>query len=175
MRNYKNALKHIKEPIQQLNETHLATKKIELGVMDDLNKLQKPSQELIKQIEENNRILSINKKSLGEAFKDYQRAEKNKEKLEAKYFKLKREYLSTEQEYQRAENAFKSYGRSMKDYQKNIERFENKNKPLIKSAQKNITAFDKLIAQAEKAAKDLGVKIPTASFSKLRDRLRKFI
>jgi predicted RNase H-like nuclease (RuvC/YqgF family) len=88
---------------------------------------------------------------------------------------LKREYLSTEQEYQRAENAFKSYGRSMKDYQKNIERFENKNKPLIKSAQKNITAFDKLIAQAEKAAKDLGVKIPTASFSKLRDRLRKFI
>ena len=175
MRNFKNALKHINEPIQQLNETHLATQKIELGVMDDLNKLQKPSQELIKQIEENNRILSINKKSLGEAFKDYQRAEKNKEKLEAKYFKLKREYLSTEQEYQRAENAFKSYGRSMKDYQKNIERFENKNKPLIKSAQKNITAFDKLIAQAEKAAKDLGVKIPTASFSKLRDRLRKFI
>tara|TARA_B100002019_G_C20791573_1_gene366870 strand:- start:106 stop:474 length:369 start_codon:yes stop_codon:yes gene_type:complete len=36
MRNYKNALKHIKEPIKELQKTDLATQKVELGAIDDL-------------------------------------------------------------------------------------------------------------------------------------------
>ena len=47
--------------------------------------------------------------------------------------------------------------------------------PQLKLAKRNISTFDKLIVQAEKMAQELGVKIPTASFSRMRERLKKYI
>ncbi len=53
MRNFKNALKHINEPIKQLQKTDLATQKVELSVADDVKKANSTLSKVNKSIEKN--------------------------------------------------------------------------------------------------------------------------
>jgi outer membrane murein-binding lipoprotein Lpp len=53
MRNFKNALKHINEPIKELQKTDLATQKIELSVAGDVKKANSTLSKVNKSIEKN--------------------------------------------------------------------------------------------------------------------------
>ena len=96
-------------------------------------------------------------------------------KFKKEFFDLKDKLESAKQKSERADKELDANSRGIKDVQKNIDKLNKKVSPQLKQAKKNITTFDKLIAQAEKTAQELGVKIPTGSFSKMRDRLRKVI
>lgn len=168
MENYNRVIKNLKN-------INLKTNKVELGIIDDLNKILSPSQQLIKEFKDLEEIIGRNVKLLIEAEKDAGKLEKDFEKKRQKKFGLEREFITAKDELQKAQNSFEGNKRRQKDIGQNADKFRKKLKPVIKQAQKNVSTFDKLIAQAEKSAKDLGVKIPTASFSKMRDRLDKLI
>ena len=168
MENYNRVIKNLKN-------INLKTNKVELGIIDDLNKILSPSQQLIKEFKDLEEIIGRNVKLLIEAEKDAGILEKDFEKKRQKKFGLEREFITAKDELQKAQNSFEGNKRRQKDIGQNADKFRKKLKPVIKQAQKNVSTFDKLIAQAEKSAKDLGVKIPTASFSKMRDRLDKLI
>ena len=175
MTTFQKVLNQLSKAQKLQEKTELTTQKVELGIIDDLNKILSPSQQLIKEFKDLEEIIGRNVKLLIEAEKDAGRLEKDFEKKRQKKFGLEREFITAKDELQKAQNSFEGNKRRQKDIGQNADKFRKKLKPVIKQAQKNVSTFDKLIAQAEKSAKDLGVKIPTASFSKMRDRLDKLI
>lgn len=161
--------------IAQINKEELSAQKVELGVVDDLNKTLNSSQTIEKEIIKINQTIGENRKLAASAFKEQNKLKQIAEKASDKFRKLEREFETARQDSNRADKDYSSAVSSFKRYNENADRFVAKRKPLIKEATKNVSSFDKMITQAEKAAKDLGVKIPTASFSKMRDKLNKLI
>jgi len=161
--------------IAQIHKEQLSAEKVELGVVDDLNKTLKSSQDLEKEIKKLNDLIGTNRKYSSDVFKDSTKFKKVLEKASDRRAKAENEFISAKQALERADKDYSGAIKRYKQFDENADRLVKKRKPLIKEATKNISSFNKMIAQAEKAAKDLGVKIPTASFSKMRDRLNKLI
>jgi len=171
MKTNKNAM----SKIAQIHKEQLSTQKVELGVVDDLNKTLNSSQTLEKEIIKINKTIGENRKLAASALKEQKKLKQIAEKASDKFRKLEREFETARQDSNRADKDYSGAVSSFKRFDENADRFVAKRKPLIKEATKNVSSFEKMITQAEKAAKDLGVKIPTASFSKMRDRLNKLI
>ena len=152
-------------------KTKLSDHKVDLNVVDSLNKTLNSSQDLEKEIIKINRIIGENRKLAASAFKEQNKLKQIAEKASDKFRKLEREFETARQDSNRADKDYSGAVDSFQRYNKNADRFVAKRKPLITQAFKNISFFDKTISKAEKAAKELGMKIPTASFSKMRDRL----
>ena len=163
----------VKKIFGKLPKTELATEKVELNVVDDLNKTLNSSQDLEKEIKKLNELIGTNRQYQVEAFRDGNKFKKVLEKASDRRRKAENEFISAKQELEKADRDYNGAIKREKQFDENAERLVKKRKPLITQAFKNISFFDKTIAKAEKAAKELGMKIPTASFSKMRDRLDK--
>ena len=168
--------KKVMSKIVSINkQTELSAEKVELGIVDDLNKTLNSSQDLEKEIKKLNDLIGTNRKYRSDVAKDGVKFKKVLEKASDRRRKAENEFISAKQELEKADRDYISAIKREKQFDENADRFVSQRKPLIKEATKNISSFNKMIDQAEKAAKDLGVKIPTASFSKMRDRLEKLI
>jgi uncharacterized phage infection (PIP) family protein YhgE len=168
--------KKVMQKIVSINkQTKLSAEKVELGIVDDLNKVLNSSQGLEKEIKKINDLIGTNRKYMIEAFREGNKLKKVQEKATDRRNKAEREFINAKDDLKTVNIDYNSAISREKQFDKAADSLIKKRKPLIKEATKNISSFNKMIDQAEKAAKDLGVKIPTASFSKMRDRLEKLI
>ena len=175
MNNLKKVYKHLSDPILTLSEIELTAQKVELGIVDDLNKIDKLSQSIIKEVKEGNDLIARQEKLLGSNFKDFKKAIDNSDKLRDKFFDLESKYKSAKQASDKADKLKEGAARNFEDLKKVIKKNKNKNEPKIKEAKKNIGLLDKLISNAEKMAKELGVKIPVNQYLKTLQNLRKLL
>ena len=88
---------------------------------------------------------------------------------------LENKYESAKQESNRADKELESTSKSYENTKSSVKTLENKNEPKIKEARKNIGLLEKLIGNAEKMAKELGVKIPINQYLKTLQNLRKLL
>ena len=157
------------------NKTELASERVELGLVDDLNKALDNSDALIKDIQvDNKRILDMEKlknKRLKEEKKLYEK----RDKAADKFFKLEDEFLNAKGVYEDSIQRIKSSEADIESIQKEVEKAEKSKAPKAKKAQNLLGVFDKNLAKAEAAAKDLGIKLPIAKYKKAQDNLRKSI
>jgi len=72
-----------------------------------------------------------------------------------------------------ADEQLKSKEESINELQGRIASYQKSKVPVAKKAQNLITVFEKNIKKAEAAAKDLGLKLPIAKYTKAQDNLRK--
>jgi hypothetical protein len=168
--------KKVMQKIVSINkQTELSAEKVELGIVDDLNKTLNSSQQISKEITDLDDLIGKNMSLRRSIVKSMDRAEKEFKSAEDLRRKTERQFIDAKESFRKAEISYKGFIARKKETSQIIDGYVKKRKPLEKTARTNISLFDKMIDQAEKAAKDLGVKIPTASFSKMRDRLEKLI
>ena len=175
MNNLKKVYKHLKKPIKGLSKTELTTEKVELGIVDDLNKIDNSSQSIIKEVKDRNAILDKQKKLLEKALQNIKKDAATADKLRDKFFDLESKYESAKQESNRADKELDSTSKNYENLKSSVKTLERKNEPKIKEARKNIGLLDKLISNADKMAKELGVKIPINQYVKTLQNLRKLL
>jgi DNA repair exonuclease SbcCD ATPase subunit len=175
MNNLKKVYKHLNSPIKALSKTELAAIKVELGIIDDLNKIDNSSQSIIKEVKEANDLIARQEKLLPSKFKDVKKTIDDSDKLRDKFFDLEDKYISAKQASEKADKLRKGAAQNFEDLKKVIKKNKDKNEPKIKTVRKNIGLLEKLISNAEKMAKELGVKIPTNQYLKTLQNLRKLL
>ena len=156
-------------------KTELASEKIELGLVDDLNKALENSDSLIKDIQiDNKRIVEMEKfknKKLKEETKLYEK----RDKAADKYFKLEDQFLNAKSVYEDSIQQIKNSEDNIARIEDEVLKAEKSKAPKAKKAQSLLGVFDKNLQKAEAAAKDLGIKLPIAKYKKAQDNLRKSI
>ena len=158
---------------KQDKKTELASQKVELGLIDDLNKALDSSQDVIKNMKEQNILI---KRSEGFLEKDKKEGDKlyaTAKKAADVFFKLEDQFLAARSRRDDADKKVEANQKRQEEEIKYIEGFKKKKAPLDKKAQTLITVFEKNIKKAEAAAKDLGLKLPIAKYTKAQDDLRK--
>tara|TARA_B100000768_G_C10969280_1_gene245042 strand:- start:17 stop:544 length:528 start_codon:yes stop_codon:yes gene_type:complete len=175
MSTIKTVLKHINQPIKGLSKTELTTQKVELGIVDDLNKIDNESQSIIKEVKDRNGILDKQKKLLEKGLQNIKKDAAKADKIRDKFFDLESKYESAKQESNRADKNLESTSKNYENLKSSVKTLEKKNEPKIKEARKNIGLLDKLISNADKMAKELGVKIPINQYVKTLQNLRKLL
>jgi seryl-tRNA synthetase len=159
----------------QSNNTELTSQKIELGIVDDLQKLEISSQSIIKEVKDRNVILDKQKKLLEKRLQNIKKDAGKADKLRDKFFDLEDKYESAKQESNRADKELESTSKGYENIKSSVKTLEKKNEPKIKEARKNIGLLDRLIEKAEKMAQELGVKIPVNQYLKTLQALRKLL
>mgnify|MGYP000037087407 FL=1 len=159
----------------QRNNTELTSQKVELGIVDDLQKLEISSQSVIKEVKDRNVILDKQKKLLGKAEQGIKKDAATANKLRDKFFDLESKFESAKQESNRADKNLENTSKNYENLKSSVKKLEGKNEPLIKEARKNIGLLDRLIEKAEKMAEELGVKIPVNQYLKTLQNLRKLL
>ena len=158
---------------KQDKRTELKSEKVELGLIDDLNKALDSSQDVIKNMKEQNILI---KRSEGFLEKDKKEGDKlyaTAKKAADVFFKLEDQFLAARSRRDDADKKVEANQKRQEEEIKYIEGFKKKKTPLDKKAQTLITVFEKNIKKAEAAAKDLGLKLPIAKYTKAQDDLRK--
>ena len=154
-------------------KTELASEKVELGLIDDLDKALQQGEDILNGLKVNNaRILDMEKlknKRLKEETKLYQK----RDKAADVYFKLEDQFLNAKAVYNDSIERIKSSEADIESIQKEVEKAEKSKAPKAKKAQNLLNIFDKNLQKAEAAAKDLGLKLPIAKYKKMQDNLRK--
>jgi len=155
------------------NFTKLASQKVELGLIDDLDKALQQGEDILNGLKvDNARILDMEKlknKRLKEETKLYQK----RDKAADVYFKLEDQFLNAKAVYNDSIERIKSSEADIESIQKEVEKAEKSKAPKAKKAQNLLGVFDKNLQKAEAAAKDLGLKLPIAKYKKMQDNLRK--
>tara|TARA_R100001443_G_scaffold76563_1_gene83991 strand:+ start:10362 stop:11009 length:648 start_codon:yes stop_codon:yes gene_type:complete len=161
---------------KELKEFNLsATYRVELGLADDVEKQTLQAKEILSKLkEQKKRIDSIGKLS-EKASKDREKKKDNSRKAADKYFDLQDKYEKAQVNYDDAEEEL---DRSMKrlvelddEIKKSTGIFDKEKSKGSKLA----TTLRKNLDKLEKAAKELGVKLPTAQATKVLDQLTALI
>lgn len=162
------------------NFTKLASQKVELGLIDDLNKALENSEEVIDRLKEGNALIKRDEKFLEKDKKSEQKLVANENKArdiysdkEDKLLLAKRIFEDAEKKLDAAIEQVKKNEKSQEELIQRIESYKKSKLPAIKKAQNIISVFEKNIKKAEAAAKDLGLKLPIAKYTKAQDNLRK--
>jgi len=158
---------------KQDKKTELASEKVELGLIDDLNKALDSSEDVIENMKEQNILIKRNEGFLEKDKKASQKLYATAKKAADVFFKLEDQFLAARSRKDDADKKVEANEKSQEEVLKRIERFKKKKAPLDKKAQNLITVFEKNIKKAEVAAKDLGLKLPIAKYTKAQDNLRK--
>jgi len=171
-----NILKNVVNRIAESDKkTELASEKVELGLVDDLDKALQDSDAIVKDIQtDNKRILELEKfrnKRLKEETKLYEK----RDKAADKYFKLEDQFLNAKGVYEDSIQQIKNSEDTIARIEDEVLKAEKSKAPKVKRAQKALGVFEKNLAKAEAAAKDLGIKLPIAKYKKAQDNLRKSI
>ena len=171
-----NILKNVIDKIAESDKkTELASQKVELGLVDDLNKALQDSDAIIKDIRvDDERILTM-QKSINRDLKDREKLLTNRKKAEDKYFDLEDKFLAAKRQLEDVKKGLVSNEDRIEVSEKEIAKAEKSKAPKVKRAQKALGVFEKNLAKAEAAAKDLGIKLPIAKYKKAQDNLRKSI
>ena len=175
-----NLREQIEKEITDKVMTKLASQKVELGLIDDLNKALENSEEVIDRLKEGNALIKRDTGFLEKEKKTEQKlvATENKARdvyvdKEDKLLLAKRLFEDAEKKLDAAIEQVKKNEKSQEELIQRIENFKKKKAPVNKKAQNLIAVFEKNIKKAEAAAKDLGLKLPIAKYTKAQDNLRK--
>lgn len=171
-----NILKNVVNKIAESDKkTELASQKVELGLVDDLDKALQDSDAIIKDIQaDNKRILDL-EKFKNKRLKEQSKLITTRDKNADKYFKLEDEFLNAKRVYEESIEQVKTNESGINRIEDESEKVEKSKAPKVKRAQKALGVFEKNLAKAEAAAKDLGIKLPIAKYKKAQDNLRKSI
>ena len=156
-------------------KTELASQKVELGLVDDLNKALENSDALVNDIKvDNKRILDL-EKSINGYLKERSKLVANEDKAADKFFDAEKKLSEAKQKYNEATNVLQLNKDAVVKREEEIQKAEKSKAPKAKKAQSLLGVFDKNLQKAEAAAKDLGIKLPIAKYKKAQDNLRKSI
>lgn len=156
-------------------KTELETHKIELGLIDDLNKALEESEETIKSLTaDKKRINELNKES-EKRYKESVKVNSDYEKAADKMFKLEDQYLAAKSKAEELNKRQKSLEKDAVEIRNMVISVNKKGAATTKKAQRQIAIFEKNISKANKMAQDLGVKLPIAKYQKAQDKLKSLI
>ena len=168
-----NLREQIEKEITEKVMVKLASEKVELGLIDDLDKALDQGVDIINDLKkDNNRILDM-EKSIDGYLKAKSKLEANKEKSREKFIELENKLSNAKQKLKEDTDILISNESAVDKSQKEIEKSEKSKAPKVKKAQNLLNIFEKNIKKAESAAKDLGLKLPIAKYKKMQDNLRK--
>ena len=153
--------------------TELASQKVELGLIDDLNKALDSSEDVINGLKDDNKRILDMEKSIDGYLKARTKLKADKEKSRDKFIDLENKLSDAKQKLKEDTDILISNESAVDKRQKEIEKSEKSKAPKVKKAQNLLNIFEKNIKKAESAAKDLGLKLPIAKYIKAQDNLRK--
>jgi len=154
-------------------KTELKSERLELGLIDDLNKALENSEQVIDRLKEGNALIKRDQKFLEKDSKEIEKRLTIRSKASDVYFKLEDQFLRAKQKLEEAQDGVKTYEKRIDELEGRLESYKKSKLPVIKKAQNLISVFEKNIKKAEAAAKDLGLKLPIAKYTKAQDNLRK--
>jgi hypothetical protein len=154
-------------------EAKLASQKVELGLIDDLNKALDESQEVLGGLKKDNQRIDQMKDLVDKKLKERSKLEANEKKSSDIYFNLKDKLQNANAILERDVKALKMNEESIDGFQLEKEKAEKNKAPKSKKAQSLIVIFDKNIQKAETSAKELGIKLPIAQYQKAQEELKR--
>ena len=155
------------------DKTELASQKVELGLIDDLDKALAESQEVLGGLKKDNQRIDEMQKMVAQKLKEQEKLDANKKKSSDNYFKLESQFLSAKKQLENDVELLKANERSKDGFQLEKEKAEKNKAPKSKKAQSLIIVFDKNIQKAETSAKELGIKLPIAQYQKALEELKR--
>jgi hypothetical protein len=155
------------------DKTELASQKVELGLIDDLNKALDESQEVLGGLKKDNQRIDQMKDLVDKKLKERSKLEVNEKKSSDIYFNLKDKLQNANAILERDVKALKMNEESIDGFQLEKEKAEKNKAPKSKKAQSLIVIFDKNIQKAETSAKELGIKLPIAQYQKAQEELKR--
>ena len=156
--------KSYEEYAKELKEYNLsATYRVELGLADDVEKLTQQAKDLIPDLDRDVKGIKEAEKNELKAYKEVDKKNAAYEKAEGKYFDLQNKMEKAKDVYNTAEREANEAIRYQDNTLKTIDELEKRlDKTKSKAGKLSKTLVKKLNA-LDKAAKDLGVKIPAAA------------
>jgi hypothetical protein len=154
-------------------EAKLSSQKVELGLIDDLNKALAESQEILGGLKKDNQRIDEMQTMVEKKLKEREKLVANKSKSSDIYFKLENQFLSAKKQVENDVELLKANERSKDGFQLEKEKAEKNKAPKSKKAQSLIVIFDKNIQKAETSAKELGIKLPIAQYQKTQEELKR--
>jgi len=154
-------------------KTELKSVRLELGLIDDLDKALDQGEDIINGLKEDNKRMSDMQKVVDRELKAREKLLTNREKASDKYFDLEDKFIAAKQQLEDANKSLKSNENQIEGYEAEVAKAEKSKAPKVKKAQNLLNIFDKNLQKAEAAARDLGLKLPIAKYKKMQDNLRK--
>ena len=168
-----NTMKSVYNRLFAEDKVELGKHKVELGLIDDLNKALAESQEVLGGLKKDNQRIDQMKDLVDKKLKERAKLEANEKKSSDIYFNLKDKLQNANAQKEKDVKALKMNEESIDGFQLEKEKAEKNKAPKSKKAQSLIIIFDKNIQKAETSAKELGIKLPIAQYQKAQEELKR--
>ena len=169
MTTYQNVLNRLNKKTEK---TELKSEKVELSIIDDLNKALTNSDKVIKELTQKFKSIDLYNKWLTKDSKEISKAKEVNKKAADKFFKLEDQFLKSKGDYKKSSEDLEN---KIKKKDGNLKRLAGDKKALNKilvTSRKTGAIFVKNITKAEKAAKDLGLKLPIGKYKNALAKLK---
>jgi chromosome segregation ATPase len=161
---------------KELKEYNLSSvHRVELGLADDVEKQTLQAKEILSTLKEQKKRIDTFTKQLEKESKEREKKKDNSRKAADKFFDLQDKYQKAEVRYDTAEEELKKAMRSLESTSDEIKKSTGVFDKEKSKGSKITTTLRKNLDKLEKAAKDLGIKIPTAQATKVLDQLKALI
>ena len=150
---------------------NLTTTKIKLGIADDVEKLTQQAKDLIPDLTRDVNAIKESEKNVDKQNKLLNKRKSVLEKSDTKERELSKAYERARDDKKTAEREFKETEKTLETNKKNIDFYNKRLNKTKAKASKTKTNLEKKLNALQKAAKELGVKIPTGEASKVLKKL----
>mgnify|MGYP003663160244 FL=1 len=158
------------------NFTKLASQKVELGLVDDLDKNSAQVNDSLREIEPLLKEIANTKKLISKTDKEYSSLIKDRDKAKSTFEKAQNEAKKLEMNFDGLRASTNRKLEDLRDYQSGLKKEEKQFNKLKGQADKTLSRIKKNLEKAKKAEKDLGIKIPALSkYQKSADLLDKLM
>ena len=161
---------------KELKEFNLSSAyRVELGLADDVEKQTLQAKEILSTLKEQKKRIDSIEKLSEKASKEREKKKDNSRKAADKYFDLQDKYETAQVKYDDAEKELDSAMRELVRLDDEIKKSTGVFDKEKSKGSKLATTLRKNLDKLEKAAKELGVKLPTAQATKVLDQLTALI
>ena len=168
--------KTYEEYAKELKEYNLSSAyRVELGLADDVEKQTLQAKEILSTLKEQKKRIDSIEKLSEKASKEREKKKDNSRKAADKYFDLQDKYETAQVKYDDAEKELDSAMRELVRLDDEIKKSTGVFDKEKSKGSKLATTLRKNLDKLEKAAKELGVKIPTAQATKVLSNLTSLI
>jgi chromosome segregation ATPase len=168
--------KSYEEYAKELKEFNLsANYKVELGLADDVEKLTEQAKDLIPDLTRDVDAIKVAEKNVTQASKLLTKQEGVLDKADKKENDARRNLEKAVDDLSTAKREFKETERTVKSNQESVDFLNKRLNKTKDKATKVRSNLEKKLDSLNKAAKDLGVKIPTKEFSKVLNKLKSLL
>ena len=168
--------KTYEEYAKELKEFNLsANYKVELGLADDVEKLTEQAKDLIPDLTRDIDGIKVAEKNVTQASKLLTKQEAVLDKADKKENDARRNLEKAVDDLSTAKREFKETERTVKSNQESVDFLNKRLNKTKDKATKVRSNLEKKLDSLNKAAKDLGVKIPTKEFSKVLNKLKSLL